>query len=404
MQVDTRIIMEPMHVGLVTACYHPVLNGVTRSVVLQKRALEALGHRVTVFTLGSPQVGLSSSDVVISPAVPVGQGYFAALRYDQAAQDRLRQVDLVHCHHLVMALEFARRYAAAPIVYTNHTRYDLYAQTYLPLPDGIVETIMRYLWPALADRADWVISPSHDLRARLQALGLKRPVEVIPNGIDLRPFQRPQEEGIRRSLGVSDSEFLCIYVGRLADEKDLHVLIDQFCEAVRLASNLSLLVVGGGPKRRELERRSFRLPLQRRIMFTGPVPPGRIPGFLAAADLFISASQSEVLPISAMEAQAVGLPIVARHAPGFDEIVEPEITGLLAGDSGDELAHAIARMAGEPDTCREMAAAAEVASARFDIRATTARTLGLYRDMLGGSARYGRVEEMDAPHEGGRTG
>ena len=91
-----------MRIGLVTACYRPVVNGVTRILALYQKYLPLHGHEVTVFTLGQPQHNGAEPGVVRSPAIHVRGGYYYSPRYGRAAQARLRQMDIVHCHHMLM--------------------------------------------------------------------------------------------------------------------------------------------------------------------------------------------------------------------------------------------------------------------------------------------------------------
>ena len=120
-----------MRIGMVTACYKPVINGVTQMVSLYKQYLEQLRHEVTVFTLGKPDPQGDEAGVIRSPGLPLGQtGYYFGIRYTREAQSRLMTMDVLHGHHLFMSVEMAHRYSHAPLVYTNHTRYDLYAAAY----------------------------------------------------------------------------------------------------------------------------------------------------------------------------------------------------------------------------------------------------------------------------------
>ena len=106
-----------MKIGMVTACYKPVINGVTRMVALYKEALEELGHEVTVFTLGEPDPAGEDANVVRSPAIPLGKtGYYATFGYNREARERLREMDIIHCHHLLMSVEMAHRYGQCPVV------------------------------------------------------------------------------------------------------------------------------------------------------------------------------------------------------------------------------------------------------------------------------------------------
>jgi len=180
-----------MRIGMVTACYKPVINGVTRMVLLYKQHLESLGHEVTVFTLGEPDPAGEEPSVVRSPAIPVADGYYVSMRYSRKAQVLLSQMDIIHCHHLFMSVEMAHRYGRCPIVYTNHTRYDLYTGSYTPLPQPAADALMRQIWPEFTDFADVVITPSASVRRVMLDFGVRRPIEVIENGVDLRPFRQP---------------------------------------------------------------------------------------------------------------------------------------------------------------------------------------------------------------------
>ena len=147
-----------MRIGMTTACYKPVINGVTRMVSLYKQALEALGHEVYVFTLGKPDPAGEDSRVIRSPAMTLGDsGYYASFGYNREARALIQEMDMLHCHHLFMSVELAHRYANCPIVYTNHTRYDLYTGTYSPLPQPAADALMRRIWPKFTDFADVVI-------------------------------------------------------------------------------------------------------------------------------------------------------------------------------------------------------------------------------------------------------
>ena len=95
-----------MKIGMVTAVYKPVINGVTNMVSLYKRHLSELGHEVTVFTLGDPDPRGDEAGVVRSRALPLRvYGYHFGVGYAPQVQDRLREMDVLHCHHLVAGVD-----------------------------------------------------------------------------------------------------------------------------------------------------------------------------------------------------------------------------------------------------------------------------------------------------------
>ncbi|MGH2536144.1 MAG: glycosyltransferase [Candidatus Promineifilaceae bacterium] len=367
-----------MQIGHLTACYRPVLNGVTRMVALYRRELERLGHQVTIFTLANRKDVGAQKGVVRSAGLPLGSsGYHVAARLPAAVQAQIAQMDILHCHHPLMALEFGRRYGRAPIIFTNHTRYDHYLAHYLGLPAGLAARIMRAIWPRLLTKADVVIAPSQSLAELLIGLGV-RPPAVIENGINLRLFHEQIVPASRARLGLEPADVLAVYVGRLSGEKGIAPLVSEIARARRQEPRLALLLVGGGPQAGRVQALAGRLGLRGRVHLAGPVAPAAVPAYLAAADLFVTASTSETHPLSVIEALAAGLPVVGYRAAGLADLVDSGRTGLLCPTERGALAASLLALVGSPALRRELGVAAREAGRRFDIRRTVARTLEAY--------------------------
>lgn len=372
-----------MRIGMVTACYKPVINGVTQMVSLYKRHLELLGHEVTVFTLGEPDPAGEEPGVVRSPAIALGSsGYYVTTRYSTEAQLLLREMDIIHCHHLFMSADMAHRYGRCPIVYTNHTRYDLYTGSLTPLPQPAADAVMRQVWPEFTQLADVIVTPSESVRQVMLDFGVRQSIEVIENGVDLKRFQDPHIPRIRQEFGVRESSILLIYVGRLSPEKRLSNLIDQFAIAQEIMPDLHLLVVGSGTLQDDLKLQVFNHGLERHVHLVGSVAYGKVAGLLAAADIFVTASVTEVHPLTVIEAMAAGLPVAAISSPGIVDIVEPAVSGLLTSRAEGGLAAAIIGLAANEKLRQEMSRAAQMASRRFDISSTITRTVDLYERLL----------------------
>lgn len=367
-----------MRIGMVTACYKPVINGVTRMVSLYKEHLEAAGHEVTIFTLGDPDPN-DEPGVVRSPGLMLGDyGYYISMRYSSKAQALMQEMDIIHCHHLFMSVEMAHRYGRSPIVYTNHTRYDLYTGSFISLPQPAADAIMRQIWPEFADYADVVVTPSASVRDVMLDFGVRRPIEVIENGVDLRPFHNPPNPMSKTNLGVPETAVLVTFVGRLSPEKDIDTLLEQFAVAKDVVPTLHLMIIGKGASQSELEKQARHLGVQDSVLFTGAVAYEEMGNYLAAADLFATASVTEVHPLTVIEAMAAGLPVVAVSSPGIVDTVQSGKSGLLTTKPAGGLAAALVGLASNEPRRQEMAQAARCESERFDIRNTIDRTLDLY--------------------------
>jgi uncharacterized protein (TIGR00252 family) len=227
-----------------------------------------------------------------------------------------------------------------------------------------------------------VIAPSESVRQVMVAFGVRAPIRIIENGIDLEPFLQPPRPRIKADFGFSDSALLLVYVGRLAAEKNLPVLVHQFALARGRLLQLRLAIIGKGPQEDELRLLAGQLGQADAIRFCGSVPFDEVPNWLAAADAFITASTSEVHPLTVIEAMAAGKPILAIRSPGISDIVQSGVCGLLAETTGG-LAEVIVSLADDPARTREMGAAAREAARRYDIRRTVAETVALYDELLG---------------------
>jgi 1,2-diacylglycerol 3-alpha-glucosyltransferase len=372
-----------MKIGMVTAVYKPVVNGVTHMISLYKQHLETLGHEVFIFTLGEPDPEGEEPGVVRSPAIPFGgYGYHIAVRYKREASTLLRQMDILHCHHLVLGVDLAHRYGCSPVVLTNHTRHDLYTGAYLPLPQQAADALMRQVWPEYTDMADIVIAPSDSVRKVMVQFGVTKPIKIVHNGVDLESFRDIVDPFPRADLGIPDSAVLAIYTGRLADEKNPAILLEQFALAAELVPDLYLLLVGRGAARESLERQAQQLRIHDRVRFFGSARYEDVPRLLSAADFYVTASVTEVHPLAVIEAMAVGLPIAASRSPGIIDTVTNGTSGFLTSVPEKGLAAAMAALATNPQIRAQMGAAARSECDAYDIHRTVAETVELYEELL----------------------
>ncbi len=137
-----------MRIGMMADVYKPHVSGITHYIDLNKRYLEKAGHEVYVFTFGDQNYKDDDPRVIRSPGLPlVDTGYYLSFRYNRGAKKLLQTMDVVHVHHPFLSGRLALRYCEPvriPIIFTNHTRYDLYAQAYFPiLPEEISDGILQ---------------------------------------------------------------------------------------------------------------------------------------------------------------------------------------------------------------------------------------------------------------------
>ncbi|HEX7972887.1 MAG TPA: glycosyltransferase, partial [Anaerolineales bacterium] len=166
-----------MRIGMLADVYKPHVSGITIYISLNKKYLEALGHEVFIFTFGDEDYPDEEKKVIRSQGLPLlDTGYYISFRYNQQARRLLRTMDVVHVHHPFLSGTLAQHYCrprGIPIIFTNHTRYDLYAQAYLPgLPEAFGETALQAYLPSFCRSCDLVISPSQGVKEVLRSFGV----------------------------------------------------------------------------------------------------------------------------------------------------------------------------------------------------------------------------------------
>jgi 1,2-diacylglycerol 3-alpha-glucosyltransferase len=296
-------------------------------------------------------------------------------------------MDITHVHHPFVSGNLAMRYCIPrniPIVFTNHTRYDLFTQAYLPfLPDTIGEAALKAYLSPFYRACDLVIVPSPSMRKVLdEQLGLDLPIEVIPNGLDLTSYRTDRKPVDRAQFGFSPEHIVCIYVGRLSPEKNLNMLLRAFYGVAMTYDHVRLLIVGDGPERDNLESQVKFMNIEAKVHFTGIVEYKDIPAFLATSDIFVTPSSAETFGLSTVEAMATGLPALGIDAPGTTDIIEDYITGLVTSDDLAVFTAKLVLLSTNHELRRALGKQAAQASKKYDIQTTTGILLQHYQELV----------------------
>jgi glycosyltransferase involved in cell wall biosynthesis len=373
---------------MLTDTYKPYISGITNYITLNKAALEKAGHEVYVFTFGDPGTKDDEVNIIRSPGLPiVDTGFYISFQYNRAARRLLYTMDVAHVHHPFLSGILARRYCrprGIPILFTNHTRYDLYAHYYLPiLPDPIGESMMQSYLPSFCRACDLVIAPSNGLRQILLGMGVDAEIEVVPNGVDLKPFTQIPQARDRATFGFTQDHVVLAYVGRLGPEKNLPFLLRAFAGAAHAYEHVRLLIIGDGSERDNLQDRVENMGVTSKVHFTGMVPYSDLPGYLAAVDAFVTASVTEVHPLSVIEAMASGLPVLGIQSPGVGDTVIDGVTGFLSSEDLAAFTAKMVRLVTEHELRRKMGMEACKQASIYAIGRTTQIMLEQYRKVIG---------------------
>lgn len=377
-----------MRIGMMADAYKPYVSGITNYIDLNKRYLEKAGHDVYIFTFSEPNYIDEEPRVIRSPGLPLADtGFYLSLRYTREAKKLLQNMDVVHVHHPFLsgrlALHYCRPYQI-PVVFTNHTRYDLYTQAYLPkLPEEVGEGLLRAYMPSFCEAVNLVISPSPGMEKILRQLEVESKIEIVPNGVELAHFFNA-EPLPRRDYGFEEDNILLIYTGRLGPEKNLEFLLRAFAGLSQALENVRLLLVGDGPLKEGLKEMARELQISESVQFTGLISYDKLPGYLAMCDVFVTASVTEVHPLSVIEAMAACLPVMGIHSPGVGDTVEDGITGFLSSEDLPAFTAKLTRLCLQKQLRQKMGRAAHKASNTYAIERTTQMMLEHYERLASG--------------------
>ena len=380
-----------MRIAMMADVYKPHVSGITNYIDLNKRYLEKAGHEVFVFTFGNQDYHDDEPRVIRSPGLPlVDTGYYLSFRHTLAAKKLLQTMDIVHVHHPFLSGRLALRYCEPlqiPTVFTNHTRYDLYAQAYLPMvPEDISDGLLQAYMPPFCESMSLVISPSAGMEKILRGMGVTSPISIIPNGVELQSFYQAEQVS-RADFGFKENDVILVYAGRIATEKNLVFLLQSFAGVAQAFNHVYLMILGGGQKQIEDETKQLaaQLNLNQRVLFTGFIPYDRLPSYLAMCNAFVTASVTEVHPLSVIEGMASGLPVIGIDSPGVGDTIEDGKTGFLTTQDLASFTAKLTRLCLDASLRKQMGDAARQASTRYAIERTTKTMLEQYERLFYGS-------------------
>jgi glycosyltransferase involved in cell wall biosynthesis len=233
----------------------------------------------------------------------------------------------------------------------------LTSSSYMGLAQTLASGRCRRLLAALHRRLDAIVALTRETAAEAEAFGIPSArIHVLGNGVDTRAFRpvtETERRRLRQALGLADTSVV-IFVGRLSDEKNVSALLRAWAEArPKMAGAWTLVVVGDGPLRQELEAEAQSLTLGVSVRFVGQ--QANVAEWLAAASIYVLSSDREGLSNTLLEAMAIGLPLAVTRVSGAPELVEETGSGRVVpvGDTG-ALAAALRELAGSEPLRQEM--------------------------------------------------
>lgn len=317
-----------MKIVFFTDTYTPQINGVVTAIKLFSEELRKKGHKVYIFC---PKAKRQKKDKFIYripsfkfKPYPEYRGSIPTPK--MLALIRKINPDIIHVH-TPASIGFTgmviARYLKIPLVMTYHTLLEEYFKYFLLSLRGRkriesqAEKMMKKFTRFFYNKADLVITPSSAIKKLLEDENVKRPIEILPNGIKLKKLKKTKKK-----------DKTVLYVGRIGKEKSIDVLLKSFKELLKRI-DCKFMIVGDGPDRGRLEKLARKMRIENKVEFTGYIDYEKLMDYYSIADVFVSASVTETQGLTILESFVCGCPVVVSDALGFKDVVENGKNGFL---------------------------------------------------------------------------
>ena len=335
-----------MRIGLFTDTYPPYINGVSTSVNMLKKALEKKGHKVYVITVNDSLIKYDydeKDNVLRIPGVPIGiYDYRISRIYPLKMINLVKSwnLDVIHSHTEFGIGIFARIFAKQfniPLIHTYHTMYEdyIYYITHGYF-DKSSKKIVEYLTKFYCDKtaSELIVPTAKTYRLFKEKYKFEKNIHIIPTGIEVDRFFKENINpkivtNLKKKLGITRNDTVIIFVGRLANEKNVEFLLNAHQKIIKKNKNTKLLIVGDGPDKENLEDISRNLKIDKNVIFTGKVAWEDIPCYYHISNLFTTASKSETQGLTVIEAMASNIVPIVIEDDAFQGTIINGINGFI---------------------------------------------------------------------------
>ncbi|VAX35110.1 hypothetical protein MNBD_UNCLBAC01-2080 [hydrothermal vent metagenome] len=355
---------------------HLNTGGITSYLLTLAKGLVQRGHQVHVITSGGNMeevflsLGVKVVNLNIRTKSELSPKLYKAL-WPLRKYIKENNIDVVHTHTRITQVmgSLVQRVTECSVVSTCH---------------GFFKTrLSRHIFPCWGQKT--IAISSAVKKHLLEDFNVKKSqIELIESGIDLQKFLPVEEKKkgqLRKKLGLDGGSVLGI-VARLSDVKGQDILVEAMSTVIKKFPTVKLLLVGEGKLEPLLREMVENLDLEDHVLFFPVVD--QAPEMLTVLDVFVNPSRQEGLGISVMEAQAVGLSVVASNVGGIPSLIEDGKTGVLVDSENSKiLAEAIIDLLQHRDKQKKIGLAArEHALKNYSAEVMVDKILQVYQEVI----------------------
>lgn len=364
-----------MNIAIFSDCFVPIKNGVVTSILQLKEGLENKGHKVIVITSDVPNYTDKDKNIYRLPSVKAGLGTEQRFAFfNQGPINRFlkkKNIDIIHTH-TEFSIGYSGKWAAKklkiPHVHTTHTMWEEYNH-YILNGRLVSKKMVRNILKSFLKNTDAFICPSIKAKKYYHELLPDIPTVIIHNGIDILKFKsshisKTEITQLRKEFGLKKNDKIMIFVGRIGKEKRILELFNSVLPLLKSDSHIKMIFVGEGPALKELIKLSTRYFVHKQCVFTGFVNWELIYRLYSIANIFITASLSEVQPMTLIEASMCGLPIIARNDESYMDLVQNNRNGYLV-ESDEEITIKLKELMDNKEKLKEFSKMSQIISQSY---------------------------------------
>ena len=402
-----------MNIGLFTDSYPPYINGVSTSVYNLREALKKLGHTVYIVTVNDSIIKHEYDEkekVLRIPGIPIGiYDYRLSEIYPISTVKTIKKwkLDVIHSHTEFGIGIFARILAKKfkiPLVHTYHTLYEDYTHYithnhFDKLSKKIVKDLTKVYCVKTAKKT--IVPTEKIYKLFKEKYMITKNISVIPSGIEIERFfeenvEQDKVEQIKEKYGITKNDFTIIFVGRLAQEKNIEFLLNAQQKLIeKRINNIKLLIVGDGPDKENYINITRKLNIFDKVIFTGKIEQDKIQYYYQCADAFVTASNSETQGLTVIEAMAAGVvPICINDMAFIDMLPKKSLF-----NNQNEYINRLITFSTDEELRKEYQAEIRKKAEEYSSNTYAQRVLNVYSGVLNGGKKDNTLKSRELINE-----
>lgn len=264
--------------------------------------------------------------------------FLIKLRY-AVNNHKLTDVDIIHTHNPLTMYTFIKSYPNTPKVCTLHGMPLDWVKINYSYANPLIRPTYKYFESKIINNVNKIATAGPYTKMRLLKrypnLDLADKVISIPSGVNVDKFKPIDKEEMRKELGLDKFSEIIIYVGRIAEIKNINLLLKSFLLTKKLLKNSALIIVGRGEKENDVKDFSKRLDLEN-VIFTGELSSDKVVKLMNCSDILTLTSWFEASPTVIRESLSCGVPVVTTNVGDVNTIISNKYLGEIV-NSYDEV-------------------------------------------------------------------